>query len=216
MSLATLLFLGAVAVSAGFAITAAERGDGPGYALFKPLTTFIVLLGAAFLVLPAQPLYRSVIVLGLALSLAGDVLLLRPRLFAAGLGVFLLAQFTYLAAFSLGNPARAAQLPWLLPFVVAGAAVAGAVWGGLGRLRPAVLLYVAVAAGMVWRAAMRLELPTIPHPSAFHAMAGALLLMISDAILAVRRWRRPSRLGHALELAAYWMGQFFIAMSVRR
>ena len=215
MRASTLLFLGAVAVSAGMAIVAAERGDRPGYGLFKPLTTFIILLGAAFLVLPPQPLYRSLIVLGLALSLAGDALLLSPRRFALGLGAFLLAQLTYLVAFGLRNPVRPAQVVWLLPFVAAGARVAGTVWGAVGRLRLPVLRYLAVAAGMAWRAAMRLGVSSIPHASAVHAMAGAVLFVISDAILAVRRWRRPFRRDHALELAAYWMAQFLIAQSVR-
>ncbi|OYV66259.1 MAG: hypothetical protein B7Z72_11685, partial [Gemmatimonadetes bacterium 21-71-4] len=120
----TILFVASVAVSAGFAIVAVAKDDRSGTYLFKPLTTCIVMLGAAFLLQPGAQPYRSLVVLGLAFALAGDVLLMLPRdSFAAGFAAFLLAHVAYIAAFSAGNPPAARQLAGLLPFLAAGAAV---------------------------------------------------------------------------------------------
>jgi uncharacterized membrane protein YhhN len=212
----TLLFLGAVAISAAFALAALRRDDHSGFAFFKPLTTFIVLVGAAGLVRPAAPSYRGLVVLGLALSLGGDVLLLpRHERFRAALIAFLLAHLAYLAAFGLANPVAPRELPLLVPWLAAGSAVAAAVWRGLGRMRIPVLGYVAVIATMAWRAGTRLDAPGIPRTSALLGLGGALAFMASDAILALRRFRAPIRGAHEVELGLYWMAQTLIALSVR-
>ncbi len=216
MPLSAILFVLTVGVSGAFAVAAAVRDDRAGTYLFKPLTTVVVLLGAAFLVRPAAEPYRSLVVLGLALSLAGDVLLMLPRdRLAAGLAAFLLAHVAYIAAFSAGSPPAAAQLPALLPFAAVCAAVVWYVWKGLGALRAAVPAYAAVVAVMVWRAAARGQAPGVTRASFLLAFGGACLFVLSDAILAVRRFRRPSRAAHAVELAAYWAAQTLIALSIR-
>jgi alkenylglycerophosphocholine/alkenylglycerophosphoethanolamine hydrolase len=216
MRLSTLLFLASVGVSAGFALVARLKDDRSGFTLFKPLTTFIVLLGAAFLLWPAPQPYRGLVVLGLGCSLAGDVLLL-PQLDRFGLGLlaFLLAHLAYFAAFSTASPISPHQLPWLLPFGAAGAAVVFAAWPGLGRLRAPVVLYAAVIAAMAWRAFTRFGSPSTPASSAALALAGALAFMASDAILAVRRFRRPFAGAQLIELTVYWIAQTMIALSVR-
>jgi len=212
----TLLFVAATAISAAFAIVAAARHDRQGYYLFKPLTTFIILLGAAWLVQPGGQPYRSLVVLGVALSLAGDVLLVLPaNRFALGLAAFLLAHVAYIAAFSTGSPLAVSQLAWLVPFLAASVAITAYVWSGLGKLRAPVLLYVATISVMVWRAAMRGQAAAVPRASFLLALLGACLFVTSDAILVIRRFRRPFRTAHALELAAYWAAQVLIALSVR-
>jgi len=212
----TLLFLAAAALSAGFAIAAVVRNDRAGTYVFKPLTTFIVLLGAAFLVQPGAQPYRALVVAGLACSLAGDVLLMLPRdRFAAGLGAFLLAQLAYLAAFSVGGPPAGAVPAALLPFAAAAGGVVAAVWRALGRLRIPVAGYAVALAAMGWRAAARGWAPGVGRASFLLALAGACLLLTSDALLAVRRFRHPSRLAHAVELGVYWTAQVMIALSVR-
>ncbi len=155
-------------------------------------------------------------VLALALSLLGDFLLALPadRL-GLGLAAFLLAHLAYIVAFGLGSPLAARQLPWLAPWILAvGAAVLYA-WGGLGRLRAPILCYAAVICTMAWRAAMRGEVAVIPRASFLLALVGAGLFVASDAILVIRRFRRPFRAAHEVELAAYWAAQLLIALSVR-
>lgn len=216
MRLSTVLFLATVAVSAAFAVAAAVKDDRAGTWVFKPLTTLVVLLGAAFLVQPGAPPYRALVVLGLACSLAGDVLLMLPRdRFAAGLAAFLLAHLAYIAAFSLGNPPGVRQVAGLLPFAAAAGAVAWYVWPALGRLRLPVLAYTLVIAVMAWRAATRGGAPGVTPSGFFFAFGGACLFVASDAILAVRRFRHPSRVAHGVELGLYWAAQAMIALSVR-
>ncbi len=216
MPLSAALFVLTVAVSGGFAIAAAVRDDRSGTYLFKPLTTAVVLLGAAFLARPASEPYRALVVLGLALSLVGDVLLMLPRdRFVAALGAFLLAHVAYIAAFSSGNPPAAAQLAALLPFAAICGAVVLVVWRGLGPLRAPVIVYAATIAVMAWRAAARGQVAGVSQQSFLLAFAGACLFVLADAVLAVRRFRHPSRLAHAVELGAYWAAQTLIALSVR-
>jgi uncharacterized membrane protein YhhN len=216
MSASTLLWLVSVAVSAGCAIVAARRNDRSGYALFKPLTTFIILLGAAWLIWPAPSLYRSVIVLGLALSLAGDILLLLPaKRFIAGLVAFLFAHVAYLVAFGFANPVAVGQLVWLLPFVALAALVLADRWRAAGRLRGPMLVYAAVLCAMAWRAAMRGQAAVIPRQTFLFGFLGACLFAVSDAILTLRRFGRPFAAAQTLELATYWAAQILIALSVR-
>jgi uncharacterized membrane protein YhhN len=215
MRASTLLWLAAVALSAGMAIIAAAREDRAGYALFKPLTTFIVLLGAAWLIRPTPALYRGLILLGLALSLAGDILLLPANRFIAGLVAFLLAHLAYAAAFTIGSPVATGQIVWLLPFAALGAAVLSALWRGLGRHRVPFAIYAIAIALMAWRAAMRGQVPAVPAGSFRLGLAGACLFLVSDAVLAARRFGRAFPLAQPVELATYWAAQTLIAMSVR-
>ncbi len=154
--------------------------------------------------------------LGLTLSLAGDILLALPaNRFLAGLAAFLFAHVAYLIAFSLGNPLTARQLTWLPPFLALGGALTAFVWSGLGKLRTPVLVYAATICVMAWRAATRCQMAAVPRTSFLLALIGACLFVASDALLAVRRFRRPFRGAHSLELSAYWLAQLLIALSVR-
>ena len=212
----TLLLLATVAVSAAFAIVAIRRDDRQGVYLFKPLTTFIILIGAAFLIRPAPPLYRALIVIGLGCSLGGDIFLMLPsERLIAGIAAFLLAQLSYVAAFSLANPVTVAQLVWLLPFVVFCGAFLWDRWGTLGRMRVPLVVYGVVLATMAWRAAMRGYSIVIPRQTFQFGVVGASLFVVSDAILVLRRFGRRFPAAQSLELGSYWLAQFLIAMSVR-
>ncbi len=155
-------------------------------------------------------------VLALALSLAGDVLLVLPAdRFALGLAAFLVAHVAYIAAFSTGSPLAGNQLPWLVPFLAVTGGITASVWSRLGRLRAPLLVYVAAISVMAWRAAMRGQAASVPRASFQLALLGACLFIASDALLVLRRFRRPFRAAHEIELAAYWAAQLLIALSVR-
>lgn len=206
-----------VAASAAAAIRAAYRGDPRGVYLFKPLTTVLVLVATLVVLAPAASRYRELILAGLVLSLAGDVLLmLGAERFLPGLGCFLLAQLLYAWAFTTDAPLAAAQLPWAAPFACFAVLVVVALWKGLpdAVLRGAVVVYAAAIGLMAWRAAARMLAPGIPLPAGAAALAGACLFLASDAVLAVNRFRRPFRLGEPVTLATYWAAQFLIALSI--
>jgi len=208
----------AIAASASFAIAAAWRRDRRGVYLFKPLTTVLIIVATLWLFAPAMRRYQEIVLLGLALSLAGDVFLMLPgNRFIFGLGSFLLAQLAYVWAFSLGVGFDAAQLVWLAPFAFFGLMVLVYLWRGLpdAALKGAVVVYVLVIVAMAWRAAVRAQSPVVPNLSAVTALAGACLFLASDSILAIDRFRHPFRLAQPVVFATYWAAQLLIGLSVR-
>ena len=216
--LSVLLAILAVSASASLAMVAAYRADRRGIFLFKPLTTVLIIVAALWLFAPAMRRYQEIVLLGLALSLAGDVFLMLPgNKFLWGLASFLAAHVAYAWAFTLGVGYEPAQLPWLAPFAFFGLMVVVFLWRGLhgAVLRGAVVAYVAVIIVMVWRAAVRAQSPVVPYPSAVTALAGACLFLASDSILAVDRFRLPFRLAQPVVFATYWAAQLLIGLSVR-
>ena len=199
-------------------MVAAYRGDRRGLYLFKPLTTVIIIVATLWLFAPAMRRYQDVVVLGLALSLAGDVFLMLPgNKFILGLASFLAAHLAYIWAFTLGVGFEPAQLPWLAPFAFFGLMVVVFLWRGLpdAALKGAVVAYLLVIVVMAWRAAVRSQSPVPPYPSAVFALAGACLFLASDSILAIDRFRRPFRAAEPIVFATYWAAQLLIGLSVR-
>ena len=179
---------------------------------FKPLATLLILALALFLP-PARPDYQWAIAAGLALSTAGDVFLMLPRdRFVAGLASFLLAHLCYLRAFSIEVPFGAGLLLWL-PFFAAGGMVVALVWPGLKpALRGPVVVYVIVIAAMAGQATGRWHASA--SAVALSAAVGAGLFVVSDAVLAIDRFRWPFRAARAVTLSTYWAAQLLIAISV--
>lgn len=179
---------------------------------FKPLATLLILALALFLP-PARPDYQWAIAAGLVLSTAGDVFLMLPRdRFVAGLASFLLAHLCYLRAFSIEVPFGAGLLLWL-PFIAAGGMVVALVWPGLKpALRGPVVVYVIVIAAMAGQATGRWY--ASGSAVALAAAVGAGLFVVSDAVLAIDRFRWPFRAARAVTLATYWAAQLLIAISV--
>lgn len=182
--------------------------------VFKPLTTLLIIAYA----LPrgrARPAVRRWVLLGLGLSLAGDVALMWPeRGFLPGLVSFLLAHLAYLRAFTREGIGFAARP---LPFVVYGL-LAGLIlwqlWPGVGAgLRVPVLAYVLCLASMAAQAAVvALQARGTPRQRAglWLAVGGALFLC-SDALLATNRFAAPLPLSGLWILSTYWLAQWCIA-----
>jgi uncharacterized membrane protein YhhN len=159
------------------------------------------------------------LVLALALSAAGDAFLSRngDRAFMAGLASFLLAHLAYVALFWLGGggvdllfsgiwrPALAAAMP---VFAIAVAAVL------VPRVEPALRLPIAAyAAAILLMGLAALTTNRLP------VIAGAVLFMASDAILATERFltaavspRRPA-MRQAVWIT-YYAAQLLITLGV--
>jgi uncharacterized membrane protein YhhN len=178
----------------------------------------IPILALAMVVATAEPPvsagYARLVTVGLLLSAIGDVCLVWPERFTTGLTSFLLAHCAYLAAFSLGAGRGDAAWPWLMGIGAAAAALLSVLWPHLGRVRGPVLLYVVVIAAMAWTAARRAVAPGTPAPSGALALAGALVFMGSDSVLAVDRFARRFRPAHAVVMVTYYAAQTLIAGSV--
>jgi len=197
------------AVCAVLAIAAAPWALGwPGLnAVFKPLATGAVIAYAAGRG-HGTPERRWVLV-GLGLSLVGDVALLWPdRGFLPGLVSFLLAHGAYLLAFTRQQRLAARWAPFAVYALVA-AGVLSALWPGVpAGLRIPVLAYVVALAAMsaqsavLWRAGL---------PRGGVAALGGALFMASDALLASDRFAGPLPLAGLWILASYWAAQWCIA-----
>jgi uncharacterized membrane protein YhhN len=208
----------AIAVSASLAVAAAWRRDRRQIYVFKPLTTVLIIAATLIVFAPATGHYRNIILVGLTLSLAGDVFLMLPgNRFIPGLASFLAAHLAYVWAFSLGVGFAPAQLLWLAPFACFGLVVVAYLWRGLpdAALKGAVVAYLLVIVAMAWRAAVRTQSPEVPGLSAMTALAGACLFLASDSVLAVDRFRRPFRAAEPIVFATYWAAQLLIGLSVR-
>jgi uncharacterized membrane protein YhhN len=179
---------------------------------FKPLATLLI-LALALSLPPARADYRTLIAAGLLFSTAGDVFLMLPRdRFVAGLASFLVAHLCYVGAFSIGMPFPAAPLLWL-PFFAAGGLVVALVWPGLKpALRAPVVVYVIVIAAMAGQATGRWY--GMGSLAALAAAIGAGLFVVSDAVLAIDRFRWKFRAARAITLATYWSAQLLIALSI--
>lgn len=179
---------------------------------FKPLATLLI-LALALSLTPARPEYQWAVAAGLLFSTAGDVFLMLPRdRFVAGLASFLVAHLCYVGAFSIGVPFAAAPLLWL-PYFAAGGVVLAMVWPGLKpALRAPVVVYVVVIAAMAGQATGRWY--ASGSILALAAAIGAGLFVVSDAVLAIDRFRRHFRAARAVTLSTYWAAQLLIALSV--
>ena len=177
----------------------------------KPLTMVSIGLIAVFAWPAVSPEYQQLILIGLGLSLVGDVALMLPKdRFIAGLGAFLLAHIAYAAAF-LGRLEVIPVLPFL-PFALAGLFVVGLLWRHLDSLRWPVVVYaaaIAVMAGSAWAVAM-----TLGSTSAWLGAIGATLFVMSDTVLGLNRFVGQISNSEWLVLGTYFPAQVLIAMSV--
>lgn len=181
---------------------------------FKPLATVLV-IGYAWPRGEDQAKQRRLVVIGLVLSLAGDVFLLWPREgFLPGLVSFLLAHLAYIAAFC--QPVRFGAKPAVFAvYAVVAVAILSTLWAGVpGALRAPVIAYVVCLASMAaqaaawWRSA-----PEVPE--ARWAAIGGVLFMASDSLLAINKFASPLPASALWILATYWAAQLCIARSLR-
>jgi len=182
----------------------------------KPLALAILiafaLIRAGSSAMPGR--FALLLLAGLTASLAGDVLLMWPKLFVPGLVAFLLAHLAYIALFADGVgllPRRRA----LAATLAVGVLMYGFLWwGGLpAGLRVPVGLYVVVIACMAAQAIGRAAV--LGDAGARQVALGACLFMVSDALLATNRFVQPLPVASLWVLASYYAAQWLIASTVR-
>lgn len=149
--------------------------------------------------------YAHLVLAGLALSAAGDLLLLSGarRAFLAGIAAFLLAHVAYAAAFA---PAARVS-PALAPVLAAAAAlIVRWLWPHLGDLRVPVVVYAA-AISIMLLLALGVASPL--------ARVGAALFYASDLTVARDRFVHPGVENRLVGLPLYYAGQVLLALSSR-
>ncbi len=189
----------------------AEYGSNRLYVFFtKPMTTLLI-IGLPLLLSPADENYRRWIMTGLGFSLAGDILLMWPdSLFLYGLIAFLLAQISYITAFT-----RNISFRWdwtFLPYLALGIFIYVFLYPGLGKMAVPVLIYLLVIMLMGWTALQRYRGGMVPH---LLAVFGAVLFILSDAALAFDRFYQAYDLSRLVVLGTYFPAQVLLALSVK-
>ncbi|HLO04814.1 MAG TPA: lysoplasmalogenase [Symbiobacteriaceae bacterium] len=176
--------------------------------VLKPLTT-LLLIGLAAAGAPSG--YRRLMLLGLLLSLAGDVFLMLPGdWFIPGLAAFLCAHIAYTVAFWRR---RSGWAPWGWGVAAALLALGGFMYSQfVPALQPqGGVMLLAVAAYVVAILLMTLRAVLTGHGV---IAIGAVLFLLSDAILGWNRFAAPVPLADLWIMVAYWAGQGFLACSV--
>jgi uncharacterized membrane protein YhhN len=180
--------------------------------LTKPMTMIIILVLALVGRDHAPSRYANLVLIALVCSLVGDIFLMLPSdQFVPGLVSFLIAHLFYIAAFR----SRVAGLgpAWLvLPFCAYGLAAFWILLPDLGELKLPTIAYLLVILTMAWQAAVRWN--AMRDRSSLVAMAGALLFVTSDSIIAFNRFHTRFYLAGALIMSTYFGAQWLIALSV--
>jgi sterol desaturase/sphingolipid hydroxylase (fatty acid hydroxylase superfamily)/uncharacterized membrane protein YhhN len=209
LSITEVLFVDAAAL----ATASGALGITAVHLVSKPLA-LAILIGFVLMRTRAVPGMRGrfalLLVAGLVASLAGDVLLMGPQFFVAGLVCFLVAHLAYIALFTMGV-GKFPRPGALAATLAVGGLMYAFLWqGGLpAGLRVPVGLYVVVIACMAAQALGRAGVTDLA-PARFVAL-GACLFMLSDALLATHRFVQPLPAASLWVLATYYAAQLLIA-----
>lgn len=163
--------------------------------------------------------FEIAVLAGLVLGAIGDVALLSPHGFLAGLGSFLLGHLAYAVAVGTYLPPRTwlhAAGGYAIAPVVVGLGVLAWLWPKLGSLRIPVIAYVAVILTMVVSAIafMRTEVGGVDlHRRELFAL-GAVLFFASDLAVARDKFVAKGFVNRAWGLPVYYAGQLLIAWSL--
>jgi uncharacterized membrane protein YhhN len=183
----------------------------------KPVCTLLIITAALLsLTLPGHSqAYTLFIVLGLVLSLGGDVSLMfqeHRKPFMVGLVFFLLAHVVYGIVFLKFAGITSMFYVFGAIFLALGIAIYIFLYKGLDTMKGPVAAYILIITFMVTAAGSTLSSSSFSHKAALLAVIGSILFWFSDVILATNRFRIPMKYNR-LSLLAYFSGQFLIALS---
>ena len=178
--------------------------------ILKPLTTVLILLLPIIFIKLKLSKYALIIILGLCFCLIGDVLLMFEHLFIYGLASFLLGHILFTYAFTTVNgfSYNVKPLVFLILFAIAMFFV---LKDNLGQLLIPVILYIICIVIMAWQA---LNLYFLNSNKVYRLVAvGAILFLISDAVLAYNMFVIKFSFSELIILSTYWAAICFIALS---
>jgi uncharacterized membrane protein YhhN len=192
-------------------LLAESRQSHAGKWLFKPVASLGFIL-TALACGALDSVYGIIILVGLVLSLVGDVLLIPRRhlAFLAGLVAFLLGHVAYVVAFVVHG------------FMPLAAILAGLALVGFGlvlarrdlRRIDAGMHGPVLAYGIVITAMLALAVGATAAGGSWLIVTGAALFYLSDLSVARDRLIETSFLQRAWGLPAYFIGQLMLAASV--
>lgn len=178
--------------------------------VLKPLPV----LSLAVVVARRSGAMRLPVIVGLVLGAVGDVLLepRLPALFLPGLAAFLLGHVAYVVGFS--RETKALEPLRALPSVLIVGVVLALVLPALKEPPLPIVLYALTIGAFAWRGAARVG--HVEASRAWFGVAGALLFVASDTLLAINRFVAPFDFAVPSILVTYWAAQALVAVSVPR
>lgn len=199
------------AIAVAGLLAAERRNSQRGKWLAKPVAS-LAFVGTALASQALATTYGQLILLGLLLSLVGDVLLIptgRPRIFRAGVLAFLAGHVAYGAAFL----SQALSVTWLAVSGVLLLLALFAVWRWLrptlpGDMRIPVLAYLGVIGAM---SALACAFAGAGGPVT--VAVGALAFTASDVSVARDRFVQHDFFNRAWGLPLYYCAQLLLALS---
>lgn len=175
---------------------------------FKLVPMILIILYAAKRLPKEKRLFHWLILAGLFFCAIGDATL---HWFIVGLSAFLIGHVFYLAGFFTQWQFTKLRAIFIVPIalygIVMGSILAEALQdaGDVALMLP-VLLYILMISTMAWSAIM--------SGNKF-AIAGSLLFVISDSVLAWNMFVEPVAFSHLWIMTTYYGAQFLIAYSLR-
>ncbi len=166
-------------------------------------------------------LLRKCVAAALLFAAIGDTLLLFPNLLLFGMGAFFMTHICYIIAFKLTqdhtfNPLQVnfvKMFLYNLPIYIGAAFVYFLIHNNLQELKIPVVIYLLA---IVMMATLARERYGRTHPSSFwQVFIGALLFLISDAVLALDLFFKPIYDAEILVMGTYMIAQLLILMGIR-
>lgn len=161
---------------------------------------------AALIVFAATGNPHPLLIAALCLGLLGDVYLMLPLdLFIAGLSAFLVGHLAYIADF---HAPLGWRLVWFAVMIAATYPVSRRLMKAItdGGLRIAVVVYMAVISFMAASAIAS---------GSFAAALGAILFVVSDALIAWDRFVAKKEWARVAIIVTYHLGQFGLVYALR-
>jgi len=185
--------------------------------ILKPISTLMVIAIAllSFLEPAHTPAYTAGILVGLLLSLGGDVALMfsdNRKAFTVGLGLFLLAHVAYTVVFLSVGRFSGADFLSAVVLLIAGVGFYTLIKPNLGTMRLPVIVYIVVISVMVNRAVSVLAGDAFSRTQGLMVVMGAMLFYVSDIMLAASRFWKLWRYNR-ISLAFYYSGQILFALT---
>ena len=179
--------------------------------LTKPVVTAL-LMWAAITIDPRSSSARPWFVAGLALSLAGDVLLMLPKeQFVGGLGSFLLAHVAYIAGFIVGDVHVGSMIVTLIVVALVMVPVAATVLTAVRQKAPELQLPVAV-----YMLVIGVMIVCAGGSQVVVAVVGAAVFAFSDSLIAWTKFVRPMEWAGVAIMVTYHLGQVGILFSLTK
>jgi uncharacterized membrane protein YhhN len=190
-------------------IFAKQFGKSKLYFVAKPLTMlFIIALPLLDMREDYSP-YAYLIMMGLILSLLGDLYLLFPdKYFTNGLYSFLVAHILYIFAFNKNVSEYSIGIIFVVLVYIL--VISKILVPKLGGMKYPVLLYIFIISLMLYSALnMDIQMSEISYVG-----IGAILFTISDTTLAFNKFYKKFTFAEPIILTTYFVAQLLFAMTI--